>query len=76
MGKGQSKVSDNSGTVINKVEVSTIHQAEVVNTELFVILYILVAICAANMVMKIYKAWKLNIRKKYMRQAVSSLELA
>lgn len=48
MGKTQSKAAENSGTVVNSVAVE-VHQAELVDIELFAVLYILVAIHIANL---------------------------
>lgn len=54
MGKTQSKAADNTGTVVNTVEISEVHQAEVVNTELFVVLYILVIVAVIQLAMKFF----------------------
>lgn len=71
MGKTQSRQAENLGAVVNTVEINEVHQAEVVNTELFVALYILVALSIIKLVIQMYKLWKNNLKRKYMRRAVS-----
>lgn len=70
MGKTQSKAVDNTGTVQNNIELE-IHQAEIVNTELFIILYIMLVIQVANLACKIYKAWHHNLKRRYITRAQS-----
>lgn len=71
MGKTQSRQAENTGAVVNTVEINEVHQAEVVNTELFVALYILVALSIIKLTIQMYKLWKNNLKRKYMRRAVS-----
>lgn len=71
MGKTQSRQAENLGAVVNTVEINEVHQAEVVNTELFVALYILVALSIIKLTIQMYKLWKNNLKRKYMRRAVS-----
>lgn len=68
MGKTVSKPSANSGTVVNTVE---IHQAEVVNSDLFIILYIIVIISAIKLTFQIYKMWQRNLKRRYITRAQS-----
>lgn len=71
MGKTASKPSDNSGTVVNTVEVNEIHQAEVVNSDLFIILYIIVIMSATKLTIQLYKMWQRNLKRRYMTRAQS-----
>lgn len=58
-----------TGTVINEVE---IHQAEVVNKDLKIVLYLLlVTIQLIQLIMVIYKIWCKNLKKKYLKRAQS-----
>lgn len=71
MGKTQSKQVDNTGTVVNTVEISEVHQAELIDTELFVLLYILVILGLINLLIRLYKVWQRNMKRKYVRRAAS-----
>lgn len=71
MGKSQSRHSENAGTVVNTVEVNDVHRTEVVNSELFVILYMLVCLAVINLAIKVYKMWQNNLKKKYTQRVMS-----
>lgn len=57
-----------TGTVINEVE---IHQAEIVNSDIRIVLYLIVIILVIQMVMTIYKMWCKNLKRKYLARAPS-----
>lgn len=70
MGKSQSKPTDNSGTVVNNVAVK-VQQAEIVDSELFTLLYILVAIQIMSCIYKLYKTWHRHVKRRYVTRAPS-----
>lgn len=70
MGKSQSKATDNSGTVVNNVEVK-LQQAEIVDSELFALLYILVTIQIMSFIYKLYKTWHRSVKRRYITRAPS-----
>lgn len=70
MGGKSSKpeVKTNAGAIINELQ---IHQAEVINTDLIVILYIIAIVHLIQLVMAIYKMWTRNLKKRYLTRAKS-----
>lgn len=62
MGKTNSKQANNAGTVVNEIE---IHQAEIVNTELFVLLYVIVFLCVVKVLLELQKKWRRSLKKRY-----------
>lgn len=72
MGKTQSREQSNAGTVVNTVEVNEIHKAEVVNSELFIILYMMLTLCVINLTIKVYKLWQKNLKRRYITRALST----
>jgi len=62
MGKSQSKAHDNSGTVVNDIQ---IQPATIENTDLLVCVHIITVILSLQFIYKIYKLFHRNIKKKY-----------
>jgi len=56
------KTAENTGAIVNEIEV---HQAEVVNTDLTILLYLIFISQVLNLLIKIYKAWQKNLKRKY-----------
>lgn len=68
MGKQSSKPikNENSGGIVNEIQ---IHQAEIVNSEIPVILYCLLLIQILQLLITFYKMWKRNLKKRYLIKA-------
>lgn len=62
MGKPQSKVQDNTGTVVNDIQ---IQPATIENTDLVVCIHIITVILALQLIYKAYKIFHKNLKKKY-----------
>lgn len=61
-------VKDNAGSIINEIE---IHQAEITNSDLIFILYVVAIVHVIQLVLAIYKMWSKNMKKRYMARAKS-----
>ena len=74
MGGKSSKpvIKDNAGSIINEID---IHQAEITNTDLIFILYVVAIVHVIQLVMAIYKMWSKNMKKRYMARAKSMDQL-
>lgn len=62
------EVKDNAGSIINEVE---IHQAQIVNSDLIFILYVIAIVHIIQLVMTFYKIWSKNMKKRYLTRARS-----
>lgn len=65
MGFSHSKAVDNTAKVLNDIE------AKLVNTALFVLLYVMVAVLIIYLLSKLYKVWHRNVKHRYVTRAQS-----
>jgi hypothetical protein len=75
MGKQQSKAVEQTGTVVNNVELNDIHQAEVVNSDLILLMYVLAIIQILSFIAKVYKMWKKHLKGKYLKRSQSQNQI-